>query len=120
MPAMIAPPSDLVARLERIGQSHVLAAYDRLGERERAALLEQVRAIDLDVIPELVRVYVKGKPGFVLPADVKPAPYYPNDPTSAVKAWDRDRARAKGLELINAGKVACFTVAGRAGNASGL
>lgn len=119
MPATIAPPSDLVARLEKIGQGHVLAAYDRLGERERAALLEQVRAIDLDAIPELVRVYVKGKPGFVLPPDVEPAPYYPNDPTSAVKAWDREGARGRGMELINAGKVACFTVAGGQGTRLG-
>ncbi len=103
----------------QIGQGHVFAAYERLNQEERASLIAQVRGIDLDAVPELVESYVKRKPGFALPPDVRPAPYYPNDSKSPVRAWDRGAADAKGRELINAGRVACFTVAGGQGTRLG-
>jgi hypothetical protein len=103
---------DLIARLERIGQSHVLRFADALSPAARQALVQQIEAIDLEEIPGLLDTYVKQKPTFALPADVAPAPYYPNDPGSSIRRWDRECARAEGEALLRGGKVACFTVAG--------
>lgn len=110
---------DLIARLERIGQSHVLRFADALSPAARHALVEQIEAIDLEEIPALLDAYVKQKPAFALPADVAPAPYYPNDPGSSIRTWDRERARAEGEALLKAGRVACFTVAGGQGTRLG-
>lgn len=119
MPATIALPSDLVARIDRIGQSHILAAYDRLSDGERASLLAQLQSLNLEEIPSLIENYVKHKPSFSLPPDLQPAPYFPNNATGSARPWDQAAARARGLELINSGAVACFTVAGGQGTRLG-
>ncbi len=106
-------------RLERAGQQHLLYFHDRLSPDARRALLAQIEAIDLDAVPSLVRDYVLGTPPIDLPADIEPAPYYPNDPASPVRPWDRAAYRAAGEALLRAGKVACFTVAGGQGTRLG-
>jgi len=120
MPAREASAGELRVRLEECGQGHLLRFHDTLSERERRALLEQIAALDLASIPELVARYVKGKPGLeVDTASLEPAPYYPRDPADRNRAWDRARFRKLGEELIGAGKVAAFTVAGGQGTRLG-
>jgi UDP-N-acetylglucosamine/UDP-N-acetylgalactosamine diphosphorylase len=67
-----------------------------------------------------VREYVKSKPAFQLPGDVGPAPFYPYDPGSATRRWDKGAAKRAGEELIRAGKVAAFVVAGGQGSRLGF
>ena len=90
------PPRDLLQRLERAGQTHLLRFYGELPPAARARLLEQIGALDLDALPELVEQYVRNTPAFALPPGVEPAPYYPSDPASPVRPWNAARARAAG------------------------
>ncbi|HRQ73657.1 MAG TPA: UTP--glucose-1-phosphate uridylyltransferase [Phycisphaerales bacterium] len=106
-------------RLERAGQQHLLNFHDRLAPDARRSLFAQIEAIDLDAVPALVRDCVLGTPPVDLPADIEPAPYYPNDPSSPVRPWDRAAYRAEGEALLRGGKVACFTVAGGQGTRLG-
>jgi UDP-N-acetylglucosamine/UDP-N-acetylgalactosamine diphosphorylase len=113
-------PAGLVQRLERVGQTHLLAFYDRLGPESRQHLVSRIEAIDLEALPKLIDLYVKHKPHVTVPADLQPAPYYPNDPRSPVRGWDRERFRSTGEALLRAGKVAAFTVAGGQGSRLGF
>jgi UDP-N-acetylglucosamine/UDP-N-acetylgalactosamine diphosphorylase len=110
----------LRARLDRVGQSHLLHFYSTLDPSSQKALLDRLGAIDLEALPALIEGYVRHKPAFVLPADVAPAPFYPNDPSSPRRPWNRDAARLAGESLIRAGKVAAFVVAGGQGSRLGF
>ena len=120
MPEVAAP--DLAAvrrRLEAVGQEHVLRFADGLGASNAAAFASQVSDIDLEALPELIEKYVRHADAFELPDAVDPAAYYPRDPADAARPWDAEAARRAGDELIGAGKVACFTVAGGQGTRLG-
>ncbi|MFG0276007.1 MAG: UTP--glucose-1-phosphate uridylyltransferase [Phycisphaerales bacterium] len=116
--------SDIRQRLERIGQAHLLRFTDRLTPERLDALLRRIADLDrdvhLDAVPDLVERYVRARPEFAPTGDVAPAPYYPHDPASAVRPWDRDAARRAGETLIRDGKVAAFTVAGGQGTRLGF
>jgi UDP-N-acetylglucosamine/UDP-N-acetylgalactosamine diphosphorylase len=107
-------------RLARVGQSHVLTFASRLAPAQRDALLAQVDGMDLESLPALVSEYVLKKPGFVMPSRLEPVSYYPHDPRSGVRAWDREGAKRAGEELVRAGKVAAFVVAGGQGSRLGF
>ena len=119
MPATAPSLDHLRAALDSIGQRHVLAFWDDLGAAGRGALLAQLAGLDLRGVPALVAEYVTAKPDPRLPADIQPAPYYPNDPAASFRPWDRGHFRAVGERLLRAGKVACFTVAGGQGTRLG-
>lgn len=118
MATKTASPSDLTAlrdRLQNAGQAHLLAFVNDLDPAGRARLLDQIAQIDLDALPRLIHTYVKNKPQFPLPQDVQPAPFF--DRTA--RNWDRTAARARGEQLLRAGKVAAFVVAGGQGSRLG-
>ncbi|MEL6796090.1 MAG: UDPGP type 1 family protein, partial [Planctomycetota bacterium] len=105
--------------LEAANQAHLLEFANRLSAAERDALLGQIGAIDFAKLPSLIDEYVLNKPTFELPADVDAAPYYPADPTAVFKPYDAAKYHAAGEDLLRAGKVACFTVAGGQGSRLG-
>ncbi|MFG0242483.1 MAG: UTP--glucose-1-phosphate uridylyltransferase [Phycisphaerales bacterium JB054] len=106
-------------KLAAIGQDHLLAFADTLSGTDLDHLLSQLAALDLDALPGLIEQYVTTKPEPHLPADIQPAPYYPNDPTAEFRPWDQAHFRTIGEDLLRAGKVACFTVAGGQGTRLG-
>lgn len=110
------------ARLAPLGQEHLLKFADELDGPTLAALLAQIESIDWSAVPGLVERYVRSKPTAAASGKVEPAAYYPSDPSSSAGRgpWDRERYRAKGVELIAAGKVAAFTVAGGQGSRLGF
>lgn len=110
----------LRAHLERVGQSHLLNFYSKLDAASQKAVIQRLSELDLEALPKLVDEYVKQKPGFVLPADIAPAPFYPNDAASPRRPWNRDAARLAGESLLRAGKVAAFVVAGGQGSRLGF
>lgn len=118
MPATITADT-LRPQLAAIGQDHLLAFAGRLTPEQLDALLAQIVSLDLDAIPDLVATYVTAKPEPHLPADIEPAPYYPNDPAAEFRPWDQAHYRAVGEDLLRKGKVACFTVAGGQGSRLG-
>jgi UDP-N-acetylglucosamine/UDP-N-acetylgalactosamine diphosphorylase len=113
-------PEALSRRLAAVHQSHLLRFYDDLGPDSRKRLESAIAAIDLESVPGLVRDYVRHKPHAHLPEPLDPAPYYPNDPMSHHRPWDRERFRAAGEALLTSGKVAAFTVAGGQGSRLGF
>jgi len=107
-------------KLEAAGQAHLLRFEDALTDQQRRSLYEQIEEIDFDHLPALIERYVKSERHAELPKDLEPADYYPRDPASEVKPWDPAKARAAGDELLGAGRVACFTVAGGQGSRLGF
>ena len=107
------------ARLEKVGQGHLLAFADELSAGDRAALVEQIDGLELEAMPGLIEKYVKHDTPVEIPGDLEPAAYYPHDPASSLRSWDEEAARAAGEALLKAGKVACFVVAGGQGSRLG-
>lgn len=107
-------------RLAAIGQDHLLKFYDTLTPAQQKSLLGQIAALDLAALPKLVDRFVKSKPKAEILGAIQPAPYYPVRTDMRHKPWDRDEYKTKGEELIRAGKVAAFTVAGGQGSRLGF
>ena len=105
--------------LESAGQAHLLAFVDELDDASQAGLIAQIGAIDFGAIPGLVKKYVITDSHYEVPGDLEPAPFYPRDPASPVRQWDRDAMARAGESLIAAGKIGCFTVAGGQGSRLG-
>jgi len=112
--------AELRQHLAAAGQDHVLHFFDRLGADHQRSLLDQVTSLDLAALPRLIETYVKNKPVFALPPDIEPAPYYPNNPASKSRPWDRAAMKRAGEDLIRKGKVAAFVVAGGQGSRLGF
>ncbi len=111
--------AEVATRLRDIDQGHLIQHADSLTRPQRAAMFEQLRELDLDALPSLIREYVLNKPAVTLPADLEPVDFYPRDHTSRRRSWDRAAYRTAGEALIRAGKVAAFTVAGGQGSRLG-
>jgi len=112
--------------LARHGQTHLLGFYEELSDAQREDLLEQIEAIDFDRLGELIRQYVLNNPALDLSGKIEPVEIVPACPAclpqrQADEAASslRRRARRRGEELIAAGKVAAFTVAGGQGTRLG-
>lgn len=117
------PALDVVRdELRRIGQEHLLTFFHDLTPDRQEALLRQIASMDLAAIPGLVEKYVKARPKVSATDAIEPVRYYPADPASQAGhgPWDRAHYRRKGLELIAAGRVAAFTVAGGQGSRLGF
>jgi UDP-N-acetylglucosamine/UDP-N-acetylgalactosamine diphosphorylase len=106
-------PTDVLQRLRKHGQEHVLAGWDRLDDSGRAALLHQVASIDLD---ELARLHQRREQRAVRidPARIMPLPHPERDP--AQLAYYRTR----GEEAYRGGEVAFLVVAGGQGTRLGF
>ncbi len=118
-PATTTPPNlaQLATKLNAIGQAHVLAFHDDLDQAQRSALLQSIAAIDLDRVAELQQHALSNDATPLATDSLAPAPYYPLDADS--RAWDRDHFKQVGEQLLRAGKVAVFTVAGGQGTRLG-
>jgi UDP-N-acetylglucosamine/UDP-N-acetylgalactosamine diphosphorylase len=122
MPSVSARNADVTslrAALQKHGQEHLLAFADELSGAPLDRLLSQIAAIDFDSLDGLIEQYVRHRHVFPLPADLAPATYYPHDPHDPKRPYDAANFRAIGEDLIRAGKVAAFTVAGGQGTRLG-
>ncbi len=108
----------LRAELKRVGQEQVLRFWDELDEAGRRRLAAQIQSLDLDHIAELVQHYVIHKPPVALPKKIEPPKVYPRRPGAEQKAL-YERAEQRGHELLRAGKVGAFLVAGGQGTRLG-
>jgi UDP-N-acetylglucosamine/UDP-N-acetylgalactosamine diphosphorylase len=106
--------SDVRARLEEAGQSHLLRFAGELDEASRQRLLEQVAGLDFDLLRSL-----RDGTGPVLESSAVPADLEPPAIVGLDDADARAAARAEGEALIRAGRVAAFTVAGGQGTRLG-
>ena len=106
-------------RLAVAGQEHLLHFHDRLDAAGRARLLAQIAALDLERLPRWIDEYVKRKPKFELPEGLEPPVWYPRDPADPYRPYDAAKYRKAGEQLVRAGKVAAFCVAGGQGTRLG-
>jgi UDP-N-acetylglucosamine/UDP-N-acetylgalactosamine diphosphorylase len=109
---MITVSDEIRRRLRQFDQEHVLAWWDRLTDSERAGLLEQIQALDLE---QLRRLYENRNQGFPLPAPDAIAPV----PVVRSGAADAE-ARTQGEEALRRGEVAVLLVAGGQGSRLGF
>jgi UDP-N-acetylglucosamine/UDP-N-acetylgalactosamine diphosphorylase len=105
--------------LDKHGQSHLLRFWDELTEPQRTVLLEQIAAIDFDQLDKWIAGYVLQRPLVRPSGDIKPPPVIPAKPPDAAAQAERQAAIRHGEELIRAGKVAAFVVAGGQGTRLG-
>jgi len=110
---------EIRARLERHQQAHLLVGFDALDADRQSALLDQIEAINFEELDGLIRELVVGKAEPAPLTSIEPARFYPHDPTDPRRPWDAAAARAAGDELLRAGRVAAFTVAGGQGTRLG-
>jgi len=107
-------------RLTAAGQEHLLTFADQLTPDGRAALAAQISAIDFESLPELIDSVVLTESAVEIPDDLEPAPYYPLVGGDEGATWDPKRFRRIGEDLLETGRVACFTVAGGQGSRLGF
>ncbi len=111
------------ARLKELlsahGQSHLLAFWHELTPASQEQLARQILEIDWGLLDEWIAEYVLNRPEISLPDDLVPAPYRPITPRGATEQELYEHARAAGVELLKAGEVGAFTVAGGQGTRLG-
>jgi UDP-N-acetylglucosamine/UDP-N-acetylgalactosamine diphosphorylase len=104
--------------LAAAGQEQVLRFVDQLDISAQGQLATQLTALDLQRIGELAESYVRHKPEVKLPTKMEPVEVYPREPGEKHAALYAD-ARKKGEEMLRAGKIAAFLVAGGQGTRLG-
>lgn len=111
--------SDLLRKLQSIGQESVLRFMSDLSERQQARLIAQLQSLDLDAIPGLVGQYVTGNYTPPIPTHFEPATPLPRTPVTEAQKERYAKARDRGRQLLRDGSVAAFLVAGGQGTRLG-
>jgi UDP-N-acetylglucosamine/UDP-N-acetylgalactosamine diphosphorylase len=106
--------------LKKHNQSHLLAFWERLNPAQRQNLLVQIERLDFSEIDEWVADYIKNPASAAIPVDFTPAPFYSFNPAGPKQERKYSKAKELGMELISAGKVAAFVVAGGQGTRLGF
>ncbi len=112
--------SSTFEKLHRYGQQSLLDFYDELSDRQKGQLLEQISQLDFAAIPGWIEKYVKSNHSVTVPEHFEPATSYPPVPTSTEDQDKFKRAKELGVEMLSAGKVAAFVVAGGQGTRLGF
>ncbi len=111
--------ANTAAKINAVGQSHILKFLPTLSQEQQDQFLAQLKALDWDLINQLVNTVVKHPEKFSLKGDVKPAPWYENKPTDPSKKQKYCEAFGRGEQLLREGKIAAFVVAGGQGTRLG-
>lgn len=105
--------------LKTHNQCHILAFFQELSPPRQKTLLSQIESLDFSQIDEWISKYVKNPAPVSVPSEITAAPFYKAQPAGVEQENYYDKARALGKELISAGKVAAFVVAGGQGTRLG-
>jgi UDP-N-acetylglucosamine/UDP-N-acetylgalactosamine diphosphorylase len=106
--------------LKNHNQSHLSAFWNQLDEGQRQDLLAQIQRLDLAKIDVWVKKFIKNPASSEICADFAPALSYNPHPTDPNQQQKYAEAVKLGKELIAAGKVAAFVVAGGQGTRLGF
>ncbi|HOJ33036.1 MAG TPA: UTP--glucose-1-phosphate uridylyltransferase [Candidatus Hydrogenedentes bacterium] len=103
-------------RLAEHGQEHVLRFWEKLNEKERAILLQQIEEIDFHTTDHLIERWVLNEPETEHFNHIEPVPVIPPvDPSRP----DAREAKDTGEEALRAGRVGLLLVAGGQGTRLG-
>ncbi len=117
---MATEKEELNAILAPVGQEHLLRFWDDLTGDEREQLAGQIRAIDWPNVMHWYHEVTDSAEAAAVPFErLTPAPYVELHPADDAARKKLDAAREYGKQLVCAGKVACFTVAGGQGTRLG-
>jgi UDP-N-acetylglucosamine/UDP-N-acetylgalactosamine diphosphorylase len=105
--------------LKKHNQSHLLAFWEQLNSAQRQNLIAQIEMLDFLEINDWVASYFKKPAAAAISADLAPARFYHFSLRPEQKR-KYDQAKELGKELISAGKVAAFVVAGGQGTRLGF
>jgi len=106
--------------LKKHGQSHLLAFWKQLNAAQRQNLLAQIQQLDFSKIDDWVADIVKKTTSVTIGVDFAPALSYSPYPADPQQEFKYSKAVELGKELISAGKVAAFVVAGGQGTRLGF
>lgn len=112
--------SNILDTLKSIHQDHILAFMDELSKEQAESLEKQISEVDFSRVPGWVEKYVKNEDSVKIPEHFDPAPSYPPCPQTKEQIEKYAKAAHIGEELIAAGKVAGFVVAGGQGTRLGF
>jgi UDP-N-acetylglucosamine/UDP-N-acetylgalactosamine diphosphorylase len=101
-------------------QEHLLAFWDQLDKGRRQDLLAQIQRLDFDKIEVWTNNFIKNPASDVISGDFVPALSYNPTPVGPEQQRKYAEAVKLGKELISAGKVAAFVVAGGQGTRLGF
>jgi len=101
-------------------QSHLLAFWDQLDKGRRQDLLTQIQQLDFDKIDVWINNFIKNPTSDAISGDFVPALSYNPIPVGPEQQRKYAKAVKMGKELISAGKVAAFVVAGGQGTRLGF
>lgn len=107
------------AELERRGQGHLLRWWKELNGEQQATLLAEIESLPWRQIDALIPTHVLQRPNVEIPHDLEPADVHPAHPGSE-RVPEYAAARKRGQDLLRAGRVAAFTVAGGQGTRLGF
>lgn len=113
---MTTPPRELAHRLAEHGQAHVLRFWPELSAASRARLTAELAALDLALVGRLAALARAGGAPLGVGEFAPPDVFRPRAPS--VSAAELASLRARGSELLRAGRVGALLVAG--GQASRL
>jgi UDP-N-acetylglucosamine/UDP-N-acetylgalactosamine diphosphorylase len=106
--------------LQKHNQTHLLAFWGKLDDKQQQSLLSQIQQLDFQAIDKWIEQYVKTDASFQMPSSLEPAPSYPPAPDSSQMKQKYQQAVETGKELISAGRVGAFVVAGGQGTRLGF
>jgi len=110
---------EIRSTLRAQGQEHLLRFYDALTEPQQSTLLAQLAAVPWGKLPEWIERFVRKPLPPEVPEKITPPPIVPARPRDDDEARRQDGARRRGRDLVAAGKVAAFVVAGGQGTRLG-
>src|SRR5271165_1782378 len=107
----MSPDPELVERLERYGQGHLLAWWSDLTDAGRARLQAEIAAIDFEQLNGLIGELIGGEPAAAIePARVQPIEVIRQPQTDGQRVARR-RVMELGAEALAAGEVGVILVA---------
>ncbi len=110
---------ELIDLLKPFNQSHLLKYWDELDDNQKSKLAAQIRGVDWAKVSGWAAAAAAGG-GLEIPFErLVPAKYHALTPATADEKAFQEKAIAHGKELLHAGKVAAFTVAGGQGTRLG-
>lgn len=107
-------------KLQKHGQDHLLAFWDQLTEAQKLNLFEQIEPLDFPDVERWISDIIKNSDSAPIRTDFLPPPSYPPRPENPEQQKKYAKAVHLGKELISAGKVAAFVVAGGQGTRLGF
>jgi UDP-N-acetylglucosamine/UDP-N-acetylgalactosamine diphosphorylase len=110
----------ILLKLKKFGQEHLLAFYDELSVLEKNNLLDQIKKIDFDFISNIIPETVLKKETPAKFENIEQVSFLSAKPENDKQKLYYQKAKDTGAKLLHDGRVAALTVAGGQGSRLGF